>query len=217
MYRTQTLFLLLFVIGVVSCNSDFTPRPKGYAAIMLPAKGNYQLFNDPVFPYSFEYPSYAVILKDSSYFGEKPENPYSVNVEFPSLKCKFYLSYKVIGGTTIYKVPDPANGKYRDSAAINTFDQLLTQAFDLSSKNTVYKSAGGGDSVMRTPEGIPGVFFKAEGNAASPMQFFVSDSTRHFLRGSVYYDASPNADSTDPVTRFLYPDLQRLINTLKWK
>lgn len=209
--------LISVILLAVSCNSDFTQKPRGYALVQLPEKKEYRAFNEPGFPYTFEYPVYAEVLKDSSYFGEKPENPFSLNVEFPSLKCKFYISYKVIGGTTVYKVPDPATGKYRDSAAVNTFDRLLTQAFDLSSKNTVYKSAGGGDSLMRTPNGISGVFFKAEGNAASPMQFFVSDSTRHFLRGSVYYDASPNADSTAPVTRFLYPDLQRLINTLKWK
>jgi gliding motility-associated lipoprotein GldD len=218
MYRLQC-FSSLFMAAVLfsACNSSFTQKPKGYAAIQLPEKKDYQAFSDPGFPYSFEYPAYAVILKDSSYFGEKPENPYSVNVEFPALKCKFYLSYKIIGGSTVYKVPDPLTGKYRDSSAVNTFDELLSQAFDLSAKNTVYKAAGGGDSLMRTPEGISGVFFKAEGNAASPMQFFVSDSARHFLRGSVYYDASPNSDSTGPVTRFLYPDLQRLINTLKWK
>lgn len=215
----QKLFIpavTIFAFCFIACNSDFTPRPKGYAAIKLPEAGKYKSFNDAAFPYSFEYPAYAEILKDSSYFGEKPENPFSVNVEFPSLKCKFYLSYKIIGGATMYKVPGP-DGKYRDSMAINTFDKLLTDAYDLSNKNMVYKSEGGGDSLMTTPNGIQGVFFNAQGNAASPMQFFVSDSTKRFLRGSVYYDASPNADSTAPVTRFLYPELQHLINTLKWK
>jgi gliding motility-associated lipoprotein GldD len=215
----NTLFMLLFglTLGLAACNSDYTPKPRAYFNIPLPEKRDYKSFNDAAFPYSFEYPAYAVVLKDSSYFGEKPENPYSVNIEFPLLKCKFYLSYKIVGGQTIYKIPDPQTGRYKDSAAINTFDKLLSDAFDLSAKNTVYKGAGAGDSLMRTPNGIAGVFFRAEGNAASPMQFFLSDTTRHFLRGSVYYDASPNADSTAPVTQFLYPDLQQLINTLKWK
>lgn len=217
MQKKFLFVLLVFAAGLIACNSDFTPKPKGYAAVKLPDAGHYKAFNDPGYPYSFEYPSYAVILKDSSYFGEKPETPFSVNVELPALRCKFYLSYRIIGGTATYKVPDPKTGKYRDSTAINTFDKLLTDAYDLSNKNMVYKSEGGGDSLMVTPNGIRGVFFNAQGNAASPMQFFVSDSTKHFLRGSVYYDASPNADSTAPVTRFLYPELQHLINTLKWK
>jgi gliding motility-associated lipoprotein GldD len=216
MNRTHLLILLLFVnILVAACNSTFTQKPKGYFEIKLPERKNYNTFSNGAF--SFEYPDYAVVLTDSSYFGEKPENPFSLNIEIPSLKCKFYLSYKIIGGAATYKIPDPVTGKYKDSSAINTFDKLLTDAFDLSSKNAMYKSAGNGDSLMRTPQGISGIFFKAEGNAASPMQFFLSDSTKHFLRGSVYFDASPNADSTRPVTQFLYPDLQRLVNSVKWK
>jgi gliding motility-associated lipoprotein GldD len=72
------------------------------------------------------------------------------------------------------------------------------------------------DSLMHTPNGITGVFFKVRGNAATAKQFFLSDTTKNFLRGALYFYATPNADSLAPVQQFLQKDLEHLINTFKW-
>ncbi len=68
---------------------------------------------------------------------------------------------------------------------------------------------------MRTPNGITGIFFKVGGNAATARQFFVTDTTSHFLRGALYFDATPNADSLGVVNNFLEADMKHLINTLQ--
>jgi gliding motility-associated lipoprotein GldD len=73
------------------------------------------------------------------------------------------------------------------------------------------------DSVMRTSNGVEGIYFSLGGNTATANQFFVTDSTRHFLRGALYFDATPNADSLGPVNEFLKKDLLHLINTLQWR
>jgi gliding motility-associated lipoprotein GldD len=70
---------------------------------------------------------------------------------------------------------------------------------------------------MRTPNGISGIFFTVEGNAATAQQFFVTDSTEHFLRGALYFNVTPNADSLSVVNDFLGADMKHLINSLKWK
>jgi len=70
---------------------------------------------------------------------------------------------------------------------------------------------------MRTPHGIGGVFFNVGGNAATAKQFFVTDTTRHFLRGALYFDATPNEDSLRIVNNFLEVDMAHLINTFRWK
>jgi gliding motility-associated lipoprotein GldD len=70
---------------------------------------------------------------------------------------------------------------------------------------------------MHTPNGITGIFFKVGGNAATARQFFVTDSTKHFLRGALYFDSTPNADSLGVVNDFLEADMKHLINTLQWK
>jgi gliding motility-associated lipoprotein GldD len=73
------------------------------------------------------------------------------------------------------------------------------------------------DSMMHTPNNVSGIFFKVGGNAATAKQFFVSDSVNHFLRGALYFNATPNADSLGVVNDFLEEDMKHLINTLRWK
>ncbi|MEO8582991.1 MAG: hypothetical protein ABI415_04290 [Flavitalea sp.] len=188
------LFITLFIFSC-SCNSDYTIRQKGYFKIDLP-QHRYQVFNDPVYPYSFEYPVYSKVVRDTSFFDDKPENPYWINIDFPSLNGKIYMSYKMVHA--------------------NEFDKLVDDAFKLTYKHST-KATGIKDSLIRTPNGISGIFFKVGGNAATAKQFFVSDSTKHFLRGALYFDATPNADSLALVNDFLEVDMKHLINTLKWK
>src|SRR5215471_233728 len=88
--------ILLFPILFVSCNSQYIPKPAGYFKIDFPKK-EYKEFNEPNFPYSFEYPAYATIVRDTSFFGDSPENPWWINVEFPQFNGRVYVSYKVIG------------------------------------------------------------------------------------------------------------------------
>jgi gliding motility-associated lipoprotein GldD len=78
-------------------------------------------------------------------------------------------------------------------------------------------STGIADSVIQTANGVEGIYFSLSGNTATANQFFLTDSTRHFLRGALYFDASPNEDSLSLVNDFLKQDLKHLINTLRWK
>ena len=61
------------------------------------------------------------------------------------------------------------------------------------------------------------MFFKVSGNVATANQFFVTDTTKHFLRGALYFDATPNEDSLGVVDEFLLKDMKHMINTFKWK
>ena len=178
-----------------ACNSPYTPRPKGYFKIAFPSH-QYQTFDQPGFPYSFEYPVYANILRDTSFFDAKPENPYWINIDFPRFNARIYMSYKAIGP--------------------NSFDKLKEDAYKMSYKHS-YKASSIDDSVMRTPLGVSGIFFTVGGNAATAKQFYVSDSVKHFLRGALYFDTTPNEDSLGIVNQFLQEDMKHLINTLRWK
>ncbi len=208
------LCLLAMQIVFNGCNSTYTSKKTGYYAIELPPH-NYRLFDSLNFPYSFEYPVYANILQDSSYFDNNPENNYWVNIDYPAYNARIFLSYKRIGGTAIYKIPMP-NGTYRDSAGINFFDRMVNDAYTLTSKNDVVASSIK-DSLFTTQNNVSGVMFKVGGNAATALQFFVTDSTRHFLRGALYFNATPNADSLAPVLKFMQADVQHLLETFKWK
>ena len=124
------------------------------------------------------------------------------------------MSYKKIGGKALYKIRQ-ANGQYKDSSGINYFDKMVADAFKLTNKNESIASSIK-DSLMLTKNGISGIFFKVGGNAATAKQFFLTDSITNFLRGALYFDATPNADSLRPVQDFLQKDIEHLINTFRW-
>ncbi len=212
--RVVLSLLVVLLIIFTACNSTYTSRKKGYFNIDFPER-SYVLFNDPSFPYSFEYPAYAKIVTDSTYFDSNPENPYWRNVDFPQFNARIFLSYKNIGGKALYKVKQ-ADGSYKDSLGTNQFDKMVNDAFNLTNKNEAVATSIK-DSVFRTPNGVTGVFFRVGGNAATAKQFFMSDSSRHFIRGALYFDTTPNADSLKPVQEFLQADIDHLINTFRWK
>lgn len=204
---------IIFLFSVTACNSIYTSKKRGYFRIDLPEK-IYVQFNNPGFPYSFEYPVYAHITRDSAYFENTPDNPYSINIDFPSFRGKIFMSYKTIGGKSVYKIKTPSG--HKDSAGVNSFENLVNDSYKLSYKNDI-KANSITDSVMHTPNQLTGIFFSITGNVATANQFFLSDSTKHFLRGALYFDATPNEDSLKPVNDFLQSDMRHIINTLRWK
>ena len=88
-----TAFFLASSLLMISCNSNYTYKKKGYFKIDFPEK-KYQLFDKPGYPYSFEYPVYATVIKDSSFFGDATENPWWINIDVPQLGGLIYISYK---------------------------------------------------------------------------------------------------------------------------
>ncbi len=190
-------FTLLIVFTLVACNSNYTYKKKGYFKIDFPEK-KYQVFDKPGYPYSFEYPVYSQVVKDSTFFEEATENPWWININVPQFAGRIYISYKNITDRS-------------------SFDSLVNDAFKMSSLKHVEVSTGIVDSVMQTSNGVEGIYFSLGGNTATANQFFLTDSTKHFLRGALYFDAAPNADSLGIVNEFLKKDLLHLINTLKWK
>lgn len=195
---SRYIVAVLLVLALASCQPEtYTPKRPGYYRVDLPAKHEYQLFNEPGFPYSFEYPVYAHIIHDTSFFGEKPENPYWLNIDFPSLNGTIYLSYKQI-------------------SAQQPLDKLLNDAHEMSyfhTKRADYID----DQIFSNGYGASGIFYTAGGNSASTYQFVATDSTRHFLRGALYFNVTPNADSLKPVNEFIREDMLHMIKTLRWK
>jgi gliding motility-associated lipoprotein GldD len=188
-------FFIFLGMASNSCNSGYTIKQTGYYRIDFP-RHEYKLFDSSDYPYAFEYPVYGTVVQDTSFFENKPENPYWINIDFPQFKGKIYISYKEVGK--------------------NDFNKLINDAFNMTYKHST-KATEIRDSMMITPKGVSGVFFKVGGNAATANQFFVTDSANHFLRGALYFDATPNEDSLGIVNDFLQVDMKHLINTLQWK
>jgi len=204
------LVLFLLLVFIFSCNSGYTPKPRSYFKINLPKRA-YKEFNEPGYPYIFEYPVYAHISKEADSTGK---NPYWINVNFDQFQGRIYLSYKSITGSSVYKIKTPTG--YKDSVVGNSFESLREEAYKMTYKHSI-KASGIIDSAFATENGSTGVYFFVAGEAATSKQFYVADTARHFLRGALYFDASPNADSISVVSDFLEEDIKHLIRTLRWK
>ncbi len=197
MQKIKVAFVALGVCAAfLACNSDYVIKPRGYYKIELPKKG-YQQFNQPGYPYAFEYPVYANVVKDTSFFEARPENPYWINIDFPQLNGRIHISYK--------------------NVQKSNFDSLVNDSYTLAYKQHTDVATGIKPVPFTTPGGLEGVYFTLKGNTATANQFFITDTVKHFIRGALYFDATPNEDSLRPVNDFLKKDLEHLINTIRWK
>lgn len=191
-----TCIAVLIGLALPGCDTSYTPKPRGYFKIVLPERG-FSHFDNSTCPFVFNYPSYGVINRDTVFLDTVPDNPCWFNITFPTLNGNLYLSYKEIND-------------------VATLQQLTEDAHKLTFKHTI-KADFIEESVLETPNRVYGIYYEVGGNAASAVQFYVTDSTRHFIRGSLYFYNTPNADSIAPVVNFIKPDIIEMIRTLQWK
>ena len=187
------LFILIILLSVamVSCDGDYTPKPRGFFRIELPEK-SYHLYNPDDCPFRFEYPGYAEV----SYDTDPGSEPCWINVVYPTFKAELNISYK------------PVN---------NNLNQYLEDSRNLAYRHTVRAEAINEKIIETGNPQVHGIYYELEGNTASAAQFFVTDSSKYFLRGSLYFNVAPQRDSLEPVINFLKEDIIHLINTLEWK
>jgi gliding motility-associated lipoprotein GldD len=195
--KIYRLALFCGTLGLFACKPEVNmPKPRGYFKIDLPEKRAYQPFDSVGFPYTFEYPVYGKIDQDTAMIKEEGQ-PYWVNVNIPSLNAVIYLSYKtVLPGVSI-------NSLVNESYKLTNAHQKKADFIDAPS--------------ITTPSGLNGVFYTVGGDAASTYQFYVTDNKKHFMRGSLYFNTLPNADSLAPAAAFLKTDLEHLINSLSFR
>ena len=183
---------LLFIILLSSCdNKQYQPKPRGYFRIDFPEKEYVRL--DSMSYYSFEYPTYTTITPDYHSLQEKEW----INVEYPSHKGTIHISYKTVN---------------------DNLDAYLEDSYYMMTKH-ISRAMGIRDSVIINPEReVYGLVYFLEGEGvASPMQFYLTDSVSHFMRGSLYFNVKTNNDSLAPVIDFIIDDVRHLIETVEWK
>ena len=180
--------LSILALLLLSCSRPVAPKPYGYYRITLP-EHSYQLFEQNSYPYSFLYSSSATI-QPVQYENER----YWINIVYPTLNASIHCSYK------------PVRGNLR---------QLTDDAWEFVFNHAI-KASAIPEHAYENPEARTyGVFCELKGNTASPMQFFLTDSTRHFFRGAVYFNCVPNQDSLAPVIEYMQEDVLNLIETLR--
>jgi gliding motility-associated lipoprotein GldD len=182
--------VIITLLSLVCCKRHYTPKPAGYLRIDFPEK-TYRLY-DSTCPFAFEYPVYGKITNDTSRFAE----PCWINIEFPQFGGKIHLSYKAVNKNLNTYIEDSRTLAYKHTVKADAISEILYS----DDKRKVY-----------------GLLYDIKGDAASNVQFYLTDSTKHFLRGSLYFNVQPNADSLAPVIDFFRVDIVHFIETLKWK
>ena len=190
-------FFILTIVSVIGCKEIYVPKPKGFFRIDMPERG-YITFDartnsEDNFPFTFEYSAFGKLNFNREFDDEKGW----FNIEFPAYKAALYLTYRDIN---------------RD------FDDLMEQTYKMNVKNHISKADAIGEiHFVNDSAKVYGILYDLKGNVATAVQFYMTDSVRHFLRGSLYFQATPNADSLEPVVNYFREDIITLIETLNWK
>lgn len=185
-----TIFSVILILFTNSCRENYTPKPPGYLRIDYPEK-KYRVYDlNPSF--RFEYPEYGLITRDSA---SKAREGW-LNVNLPSLNGIIYLNYRKINDNLSTYIDDSRTLAYKHTIKAESIEENL---------------------ISNPSQKVYGIFYDIRGNTASSIQFFVTDSIKHFLRGSLYFNAQPNQDSLAPVISFVRKDIDHMIKTLEWK
>jgi gliding motility-associated lipoprotein GldD len=182
--------LLLF--ASCSGNHDYSPKPRGFFRIVFPKK-EYQTYEAGC-PFTFEYPKYAVIEPDRT----PKAKPCWLNMQFPQFNGTLHLSYEHI-------------------LSKKEFNELIEDAHKLSFKHTVKASSIDQGSISYPDRKVYGIYYTIEGNAASSVQFYLTDSTRNYIRGALYFNTEPRLDSIQPVLTFVKKDVDAMIKSFRWR
>lgn len=180
----------LLLLGT-ACNKTHAPKPIGYFRLFLPEKEYVELDGD--YPFSCLIPAYSKILiipdtiSDAEWY----------NLQMENLDATIHLSY--------HKMLLPL-GQYIEDARRLAYNHMQKA------------SAINYSVVMKPEDNVYGLYINIEGNdAATPFQFYLTDSVNNFLRGALYFDHVPNNDSVAPIIDFIKKDIDVFVESFEWK
>lgn len=183
----KTIWITVILLSLTVISCKDDVLPKPAAFLRLDYPMAKYVNFENTCPFSFQ------MNEDAQIKGEK-ECGFAIT--YPKMKATIYLTYKPVNGNIEKLLKDAQKLTYEH---VIKADDILEQPY-LNPDKKVY-----------------GMFYQVDGNAATNSQFYVTDSTKHFITGSVYFYAKPNFDSVMPAASYIKNDMQRLMETLKWK
>jgi gliding motility-associated lipoprotein GldD len=187
MFKKSLLFVTLILITLTMLSCKKEVLPKPASHLRLDYTEASYRRFESPCHYSFEMNSDAII---------KDEKECGFTIHYPKMKATIYLSYKPVNGNINKLLRDAQKLTYEH---VIKADDIVEQPF------------------LNTKQKVFGMFYQVDGNAATNSQFYATDSTKHFVTGSIYFYAKPNFDSIMPAASYVKNDMQRLLETLKWK
>lgn len=188
----KSTWIGLAFLFLTACSSEemSIPRPIANLRVVFPERQYQPLDINPICHYQFELASY---MKATPVAGE---NPCHLDIDLGQFNGMLHLSYVPIE---------------------NNLPALISYSLEKVREHQVKASAIQDSVMIIDQEKVYGTFFEFYGNAATPFQFHFTDSAKHFVRGTIYFNATPNFDSIYPVLQYIKPDLIHLVKTNRWK
>jgi gliding motility-associated lipoprotein GldD len=195
-YIASGIFAFLFLM--TSCGEEsYTPKPRIYPRMTLPETG-YQPSDISFCAFRFEQPKTAKIEKKEQYFDGKPLNDCWFTLEYPTLNAGIYFTYAPITAEQpLYKlVEDVYRMEEKHQQKATYIDHL---------------------QISRSSAKVYGEVTELGGNVGTPFQFYLTDSSKHFIRAGLTFNAAANADSLAPAVEFIKADMLKIIETIEWE
>ena len=194
----RSLIISLIALTLYSCVEEQvnTPKPRMYPRIIYPTQ-SYDHFLLDICNFTFEKPEYAKVKTGIKFFDEESSHPCWFDLELEDFKGSIHFSYNPI----------------QDS---KSFDKLVSDAFRIVEQHNS-KAEYREEIRIANANGVNGLLFKLEGPVASPINFFLTDTTNHFVRASLYFNSAVDPDSIAPVLDFVSTDIYKIMETFEWK
>ncbi|MBJ04507.1 MAG: gliding motility lipoprotein GldD [Flavobacteriales bacterium] len=180
--------ILLTLFFLLGCNQRYSPKPKGYLRINLDKKVD-SLFKPITCNFSFIAPNYFNLSQNSK------KNCW-LDLEFLKHKATIHLTYKEIN---------------------NNLNDLYEEARNMVYKHTLKADAINEKTYFNKINKTYGTLYDIHGQTASAIQFYITDSIQHFVRGALYFEVNTNRDSLNPIIHHLREDVIRIMETLNWE
>lgn len=187
-FNFSIIGIILLAIVFTSCDdNNYTPRPIGYFRIDTQPH-EYQL-SETNCPFSFEYSKHAILIK-------KNKGKCWYNIYYPKHKATIYLTYIALNNDLKYHLDQTQKLTYEHQIKASKIERL---------------------PILFPEKKVYGLEYKLSGEVASAIQFYITDSTKNYLRGSLYFDAYVNSDSLKPLIDYFDVEIQHLTDSFAWE
>lgn len=187
--KTSLLTIVMACLLLASCGEDPTPRPRGQLRLDLPKKAYVE--HGSGCPYRLHVPEMTEVQ-----IPPKGEGRCWKNIHYPSMDATIYLTYTPI----------------EDNLA-----RLLKDSRDLTYEHHIKATDIRSEQIRRPESKVYGLLYEVSGDVASNTQFYLTDSTSHFIRGALYFDTRPNWDSLAPAVAYINQDIRHMIQEMEWR
>ena len=187
-WKKHSIFLALTLLVIFGCEETFDYYPKPRGYMRLDFPDRaYSVFAPDSCYYQFEVPDY---------FAPTQKENCNLDIAMERFNATLYLTYIPV-----------------DTNLMMNIEYSRKLVYDHSIKADAIEE----EPIIDVDRNTYGLKYNIKGDAASPYQFYVTDSSNHFLRGALYFNVKPNYDSVRTSLDYIMEDMDRMLETVSWR